>query len=149
MIARIPTSLRRSARISVTLATLALSGLGAFGCASHDRLLEDDVKVTEEEVLAAGSAKSPDVTNHLHHILDHRGDYDTSIVVAALVAIGERRDTSSIQPISRLGSDENEEIRWHCVLALKAIGGPEATAALERFADDKSVLVRDEVAARN
>lgn len=114
------------------------------GCQSFARLEEDDPRVGEQEVHAAGGADDPELTPHLHRILEHRDEYPTEVVVAALGAVGERRDPASVPRVVALVGDPDEEVRYHVALALRDLGGAEARAALARLAaDDPSELVRE------
>lgn len=131
-------------RAPLALTALAL-GTIAFGCASHSKLRNHDKTVSEEEVRAAGAATSdPALGASLVHILEHHADYDTSVVVAALVAVGNRKEAQAVSAIDGLRTHPSEEVRWHCVLALKQIGDAAAHAALARFASDESQMIREE-----
>jgi HEAT repeat protein len=122
--------------------------LALSGCASHDKLEQDDRSVSEEEVAAAGESEAAELTPHLHHILAHRGDYTPEVVVAALVSLGERKDPASVAPVAGLAQDEDEEVRWHVARTLRALGGAEAEATLARMArEDPSELVREAAGA--
>lgn len=131
-------------RAPLAFSAFALGAL-AFGCASHSKLLNNDKTVSEEEVRAAGAATAdPALGAPLVHILEHHADYDTSIVVAALVAVGDRKDASAVGAIDALRTHPSEEVRWHCVLALKQIGDDAARKALAAFASDESAMIREE-----
>ena len=92
---------------------------------------EDETPPTRDEILAAPAEHSEDA------------------VAQALVEVSQDADTSALPQVLALASDEREEIRWHAVLALSAIGGNEAQAALARIAaDDPSELVRDAAVQR-
>ncbi len=117
------------------------------GCASHERLKQDDPKVTEDEVREAGEDDDPALTAHLHRIVTEREQYTAEVVVAALGSIAERKDPTSPPVVARLEHDPDEEVRFHTVLALRALGGAEAREVLARMAtDDPSPLVREEAA---
>lgn len=127
---------------------LALA-LTTLGCSSFSKLRAGDPDVTESEVAAAGRASDPSLLVPLHALVANRERHPTAVVVAAIVAIGERHDPSSVAVLAELGGDPREEVRWQTVLALRAIGGPDAAAALERFAaNDPSEFVRDEARSR-
>ena len=131
-------------RAPLALSTLALGAI-AFGCAGHSKLLNNDKSVSEEEVRAAGAATNdPALGASLVHILAHPTDYDTSIVVAALVAVGDRKEARAVPAIDGLRTHPSEEVRWHCVLALKQIGDAAARTALAGFASDESAMIREE-----
>lgn len=115
------------------------------GCASHERLRQDDPEVTEDEVREAGEDDDPALTAHLHRIVTERERYAPEVIVAALGSIAERRDPTSPPVVARLERDPDEEVRFHAVLALRALGGAEARAVLARMAEeDPSPLVREE-----
>lgn len=125
----------------IALAALVL----VSGCAGHERLRQDDPGVTEDEVLAAGGDDDPALTAHLHRIVVERERYAPEVVVAALGSIAEREAPTSPAVVARLEHDPDEEVRFHTVLALRALGGPEARDVLARMArDDPSPLVREE-----
>lgn len=138
---------RARARCGGTPLLLALLALGA-GCAGHERLRQDDPGVTEAEVVEARGSDDPTLTPHLHRILLEREHYAPEVVVAALGALAERKDPASASVVARLEHDPDEEVRFHAALALRALGGSQATEVLGRMArDDASALVRAEAAA--
>lgn len=117
------------------------------GCAGHERLRQDDPQITEDEVREAGQDDDPALTAHLHRIVTERDRYPAEVVVAALGSIAERKAPTSPPVVARLEHDPDEEVRFHTVLALRALGGPEAKDVLARMAkDDPSPLVREEAA---
>ncbi len=91
---------------------------------------ENETPPTRDEVLAAPS------------------QHDADAVAAALVAVTSDADAAALPRVLAVAGDDREEVRWHAVLALRAIGGERAQAALARLAaSDPSELVRDEAAA--
>lgn len=133
----------RALELLTALAVLVL----VPGCAGHERLRQDDPTITEDEVREAGEDDDPALTAHLHRIILERDQYAAEVVVAALGSIAERKAPTSAPVVARLEHDEDEEVRFHTVLALRALGGPEAKDVLARMAqDDPSPLVREEAA---
>lgn len=133
-----------SARLILLAVAAALAG-----CASHEKLVAGDRDVSEEEVVSAGESDDEALTAPLHRILERRADHSPEVVVATLVALGKRKDPSSVAAILPLTRDTDEEVRWHAALALRALGGPEAEAELLRMSrDDPSELVREAAAPR-
>ena len=91
----------------------------------------DETPATRKEILAAPAEHSADA------------------LAEALVQTAEEADSASLPSVLAITTDDREEIRWHAVLALKAIGGPQADEALAQLAaNDPSELVRDEAATR-
>ncbi|MCO5170658.1 MAG: HEAT repeat domain-containing protein [Planctomycetes bacterium] len=118
------------------------------GCAGHERLRQDDPRVSEAEVIEARESDDPTLTPHLHRIVLERERYAPEVVVAALGALAARKDPASAPVVARLEHDPDEEVRFHTALTLRALGGREAAEVLARMAaDDESPLVRAEAAA--
>ena len=120
--------------LAAVLAT-ALACDGAGTSSSHaeqaDEWGENETPPTRDEILSAPAEHSADA------------------VAQALVEVAADADATALPQVLALASDEREEIRWHAVLALSAIGGDEANAALIRIAeDDPSELVRDAAGQR-
>lgn len=138
------TAPRLGAAHALALALALAAAAGAPGCRSFAKLEAHDPTVSEDEVHAAGEERDdPTLTPHLRHILWHREEYPTEVVVAAIVATAARQDRSSVGAIAGLTRCDDEEVRWHAVLALKSLGGTKADATRERVAaEDGSGLVR-------
>jgi HEAT repeat protein len=134
---------------SIAPAALLLLQLAA-GCTSFERLRAGDPTVDEQEVFAAGQAGDRgELTDALHDLLDRHEGYSTEVVVAAISALAERGDPASAAHVAPLATHPDEEVRWHVAVALKALGGGEARAVLERMGhDDPSELVREEALSR-
>jgi HEAT repeat protein len=125
----------------------AVIALAVVGCSSFSRLRSGDVSVEEAEVAAAGRSDDPTLTAPLHAIVANRDRHPTAVLVAAIVALGQRGDPSSVAVLERVADDPREEVRWQTVLALRAIGGADADSLLTRIAaNDPSEFVRDEAA---
>ncbi len=134
-------------RLARIVAVLALGGAGlaaAPGCRSFAKLEAHDPTVSEDEVHAAGDERAdPSLTPHLRFILWNRERYPTEVVVAAIVATAARRDHSAAAAVAELARCEDEEVRWHSVLALRTLGGAKADRTRARVAaEDGSGLVR-------
>lgn len=118
------------------------------GCAGFSKLTSHDPNVTEAEVAAAGRSADVRFTEPLHWIVMNRASYETAVLVAAIVALGERRDPTAVEPLYSLREDPREEVRWQMTRSLAAIGGESAMRALEKIAvEDPSDLVREEAAS--
>lgn len=109
--------------------------LALASCQSFDQLRRDDPAVSEHEVHAAGDASDEDLLEHLHHILDTADEYPVEVVVAALVAVGERARPESLPHVLPLCDAEDEEVRWHVAETLAALGGDRARQALDDMAE--------------
>ncbi len=129
--------------MSRLIGSIAIIALAA-GCQSFDRLREDDRTVGEDEIHRAGAeADEADLRDHLVHILERRAQYRADQVVAAIAALAARGDVRAVPEIAALGTDPDEEVRYHVAVALGRLGGPEADAARRRLAaDERSALVR-------
>ncbi|RKY18916.1 MAG: hypothetical protein DRQ55_12030 [Planctomycetota bacterium] len=121
--------------------------LGA--CASYDKLVEHDPSVGEQEVYAAGvDGDADEMVPHLIYVLRHRDEFDHAALVAALASLAEHPDGRTADAVASLARDDDEEVRWHVALALKAIGGELARTTLAAMAEhDSSELVRTEAAS--
>lgn len=134
----------RSGGSSIVAALLLLTG-----CANFSNLTSHDPDVTEAEVAAAGRSTDERFTEPLHWIVMNRASYDTAVLVAAIVALGERRDPTAVELLDTLRDDPREEVRWQMTRSLAAIGGDSALRALEKIAaEDPSDLVREEAASQ-
>lgn len=133
---------------SLALRSLALLGCALLvgGCAGHDKLIQHDPSVGEQEVYAAGvSGDADEVVPHLIHVLQHGDDFSGEVVVSALASLAERPDARAADAVAALSDHPDEEVRWHVALALKAIGGDTAGATLAAMAaGDASEMVRAE-----
>jgi HEAT repeat protein len=102
--------------------------------------------VTNDEVDEWGENEQPPTRDE---ILAAPSAFDADAVAEALVSVAEEQAATALPQVLALLADDREEIRWHAVQALKAIGGDQADAALVRLAtEDPSELVREEATQR-
>lgn len=127
--------------LAVLLAVLLGVVLGAAACGREPAAAAVAGDDWEED------AEPPAPTRD--EILAAPAEHDADAVTEALGAVAETHDAAALPAVLRAAEDAREEVRWHAVLALKALGGDEARAVLARLAaDDPSGLVRDEASAR-
>jgi HEAT repeat protein len=125
---------------------VALTAFAA--CSSFKRLERHDIGVSESEVLAAGKSADPTLLPHLRHIVANPSNYDTAVLVATIVALGERRDAGAVPSLATLTNDSREEVRWQVARTLAAIGTSASQSVLVTIANhDTSDFVREEAHA--
>ena len=91
--------------------------------------------------------------HHIPHVLALDVDADAlegaADARAALVEVAESGDAQALPAVLALATDAREEVRWHAVLALRAIDDEPARAELARLAIREGLLeelgVADEV----
>ena len=92
-----------------------------------------------------GAVEGAQATAALQDVIGRRAERPAGEVVDALVLVSEAPDPAAVPFVVSLVDDAEEEVRWHVVVALKAIGGPEAKRVLAGMAaTDASEMVRDE-----
>ena len=94
-------------------------------------------------ITVMGKLQSKDVTSLLLTILHESGSLEERI--AAAVAIGKTKDTSTVSLLEDLLTDPSESLRAAIVTALGEIGGKEACRIIAKAGADPSAIVRMEI----
>jgi HEAT repeat protein len=114
-----------------------LLALALMACGGGDG--DEDVTVTAQGNQLAGR------TARLVRAMEQDADGSSGELVEALARVADRPKDDALPYLVTLTDHEDEEVRFNVVMALKAVGGEQARAALAVMAEeDDSDLVRHE-----
>lgn len=139
--------------LSVLTALFFALTLGGAGCDSLPDIRRGDPEPSVQRLWRAGQSSDPRLSAPLLRFPERwiGGERSPGLrgrAVAAVLALGERKDERAIPALLQLCKDSDEIMRLHAVEALGLIGSPSVRMALvDRRAHDPSARVRARASA--